>query len=177
MDKNRRTEILSMNLREMKKTLPSALQTKLIVSKGNQDHEPLPQNVIKPWVLSLSNQTYVSRNKVGHELLHHCRHGFVLDDPYIRKTRFYVDYHRLHDPGLKNYYNRVLVRNRLKKLDLVTTDDDAICTSEEFMDYIRYLDSNINHNLTEVTKLNVTIINFTSSLFEKGVLIRMCLIL
>lgn len=156
MDKNRHIEILSLNLREIKKSLPSAWQTKLIVSKENQDHEALPQNVIKPWMLSLSNQTHVSRNKVGHDLLHHCRHGFILDDPFMRKTRFYVDYHRLHDPGLKSYYARVPVRNRLKRLDLISEDDDAICTNREFMDYIRYLDTNISYNLIQMEKLDVS---------------------
>ena len=156
MDKNHRIEILSLNLKDVKKSLRSAWQTKFIVSKNNQDNEPLPQNVIKPWMLSLSNQIFVSRNKVGHELLHHCRHGFVLDDPYIRKTRFYVDYHRMHDPGLKNYYSRVPVRNRLKRLDLVSEDDDAICTSKEFMDYIRYLNTNISYNLIQMKELDVS---------------------
>ncbi|XP_055301244.1 uncharacterized protein LOC129567897 [Sitodiplosis mosellana] len=153
MNENHRADILSLNLKDIKKSLPSALQTKLIVSKENQDNEPLPQNIIKPWMLSISSQTCVSRNKVGQELLQHCRHGFVLDDPYIRETRFYVDYHRMHDPGLKSYYTSIPVRNRVKKLELVTGENDALCTNKEFMDYIRYLDTNINHNLTQVKQL------------------------
>lgn len=155
MNKNHRADILSLNFKDIQKSLPSALQTKLIVSKENQDNEPLHQNIIKPWMLTLSNQTFVSRNKVGHELLHHCRNGFVLDDPYIRNTRFYVDYHRMHDPGLKNYYSSPLVRNRVRKLNLLSKDDDAICTNKEFVDYLRYLDANVNRNLVQTKELQV----------------------
>lgn len=127
------------------------------MSEENEDNKPLPQNIIKPWMLSLSNQTFASRNKVGEELLHHCRNGFVLDDPYIRKTRFYVDYHRMHDPGLKQYYTSIPVRNRVKKLGYLTEGNDAICSSKEFVDYLRYLDTNINYNLTQANKIKVRI--------------------
>lgn len=155
MNKNHRTEILSLNLRDIKKSLPSATQTKLIVTKENTENEPLPQTIIKPWMLTLCKQILVSRNKVGKELLHHCRHGFVLDDPYIRETRFFVEYHRMHDPGLKSYYDSIPVRNRVKKLELVTKDNDAICTNKEFVDYLRYLDTNINYNLIKFNEFKV----------------------
>lgn len=155
MKKNNRFDILSLNLKEIKRRLTSALHTKLIVSKELGDTIPLTQNVPKPWMLSLSEQIVVSREKVGKELLQHCRNGFILDDPYIRRTRFFVDYHRMHDEGLKRYYDSVPVRSRVKKLKLVSEENDAICTYKEFADYIRYLDSNAEYNLLQREKSEV----------------------
>lgn len=154
-----RFDILSLNTKEIKRSLPSVPQTKLVVSKNNKDSPPLAQAIIKPWMLSLSNQVFVSRNKIGRELLQHCKNGFLLNDPYIRSTRFFVDYHRMHDPALRRYYSTIPVRNRLKKLKLISTEDDAICTHKEFVDYLRYLDSNLNINLTELDKNEVRIIH------------------
>lgn len=152
---NQRVDFLSLNLKEIKRTHPSKTQTKLIVSNERKNSQPLSQSIIKPWMISLSNQVIVSRNKIGEELLQHCQNGFVLSDPFIRDTRFYVDYHRFHDPALKSYYNRIPVRNRLKKLELVTNDNDAICTQKEFVDYLRYLDSNLDYNFLQQQKLEV----------------------
>lgn len=144
-----RCDILSLNLKEIRKSLPSSLQTKLIVEDEKKSSNHLNQSVIKPWMLSLSNHVAVSREKVGNELLHHCRHGFILDDPYIQSTRFFVDYHRMHDPALKRYYKSIPVRNRLKKLQLIAGENDAICTHKEFVEYLRYLDTNANYNIAE----------------------------
>lgn len=104
-------------------------------------------------MLSLSNQVALSRHKVGEEILHHCRNGFVLDDPYIRSTRFFVDYHRMHDPGLKRYYSSIPVKNRLRKLRLLTNENDAICTQREFVDYLRYLDTIANYKLAQAAAI------------------------
>lgn len=152
---NKRFDILSLNLRNIRRTLPSASQTKLIVLQENEDSQPFAQTVIKQWMLTLSNQIFISRNKVGNELLQHCRRGFILDDPYIRETRFYVEYHRLHDPALQKYYASMPVKNRLKKLHLVSQENDAKCTHKEFTDYIRYLDTNLNYNITQKELLEV----------------------
>lgn len=153
-----RLDILSLNLKDIKRSLPSAPQTKLVVSNDDKDATPLNQSVIKPWMLSVSNQVLVSRNKIGNTLLQRRKSAFILDDPNIRRTRFFVDYHRLHDPALRRYYHSTPVRNRLKKLKLISTQNDAICTHREFVEYLRYLDRNQNLNQTESDKIEVFIL-------------------
>lgn len=151
-----RFEILSLNLSDIKRSQkPSAQRTKLILSEDHKDSKPLPQYVVKPWTLTLSNKVLVSRNKVGARLLQHCRNGFLLDDPFIQRSRFFVDYHRLHDPGLKRYYNSIPVRNRLRKLRSVTSQNDALCTPQQFVEYLRYLDNNIAIREFELEKARV----------------------
>lgn len=166
-----REEFLSLNLKELKATSPNSLNTKLILSKGENETTPMTQRIIKPWLVSLSKQIFVSRNKIGESLLQNCRHGFLLDDPNIIKSRFYVDYHRLHDPALKRYYNSVPVRNRLKKLGLVNSEDDAECTPKELVEYLEYLDRNLTvlkaHTaLKEVNALEMLRRKFACFLFE-----------
>lgn len=139
-----REEFLALNMKDLKQSSPSSLQTKLVLSKGPRNTLPMTQRIIKPWIASLSDQIFVSRNKVGRGLLQHCRHGFQLDDPHIRQTRFFVDYHRLHDPALKRYYKSVPVRNRLKKLNAMNAENDAECTPTEFVEYLNYLDRNLS---------------------------------
>lgn len=139
-----REEFLSLNLKELRTSSPHSLNTKLILSKGENETVPMTQRIIKPWLVSLSKQIFISRSKIGHSLLQNCRHGFHLDDPNMIKSRFYVDYHRLHDPALKRYYNSVPVRNRLKKLGLVNSQDDAECTPKELVEYLEYLDRNLS---------------------------------
>lgn len=163
-----RRDILALNLKELKRALPNVSQTKLVVLEEDSRSQPLPQHIVKPWVISLSDQVFVSRNKICHGLLQHCRHGFILDDPYIRESRFFVDYHRLHDPGLKRYYNSIPVRNRLEELNLVTSENDAECTPKEFAEYLKYLERNLDYRLLRSSELEVMLekiyVNFGSVL-------------
>lgn len=139
-----REEFLALNMKELKQSSPSSLQTKLVLSKNEKDTLPMTQRIIKPWIASLSNQIFVSRNKIGHGLLQRCRHGFQLDDPHIRESRFFVEYHRLHDPALKHYYKSIPIRNRLRKLNAINSENDAECTPREFVEYLNYLDRNLS---------------------------------
>lgn len=148
----RRLDILSLNSKEIKQLAP---QTKLILSKTKKGTQPLIQTLTKPWMLSLSNQIFISRNKIGSKLLRNFKNEFLLDDPYILKSRFFVDYHRMHDPALRRYYNSVPVKNRLKKLKLISTENDAICTYREFVEYLQYLNSKLNSDRMEEDRLNV----------------------
>lgn len=148
----RRLDILSLNLKEIKQSAP---QTKLILSKATKETEASIQTITKPWMLSLSNQVFISRNKIGSKLLRNFKNEFLLDDPYILKTRFFVDYHRMHDPALRRYYNSIPVKNRLKKLKLISTENDAICTHKEFIEYLQYLNSKLNSDRLEEDRLNV----------------------
>lgn len=148
----RRLDILSLNLKEIKQSAPL---TKLILSETTKGTAPSIQTITKPWMPSLSNQVLISRNKIGRKLLRNFKNDFLLDDPYILRTRFFVDYHRMHDPALRRYYNSIPVKNRLKKLKLISTENDAICTHKEFVEYLQYLDSKLKSDRMKEDRLNV----------------------
>lgn len=148
--KIRRLDILSLNLKELKQL---SLQTKSILSKTTKGTQLSNQTLIEPWMLSLSNQVFISRNKIGSKLLGNFKTKFSLDDPYILNTRFFVDYHRMHDPALRRYYNSIPVKNRLKKLKLISTENDAICTHKEFVEYQQYLKNKLNSDRLAEDKL------------------------
>lgn len=150
-----RIDILSLDIKSIKNSLNSKSNTRLSVSSKKADSPPFDHNTIKPWIARSSPQFLVSRNKIGEELLKHCRTGFLLDDPNLYRTRFFVDYHRLHDPALIRYYNSVPVKNRLRKLNLLNESDDAICTNQEFVEYLRYLDDLRKMQLVEARKSEV----------------------
>lgn len=151
-----RFDVLSLNVKAIKSSLNTASFTKLNVVKEKQpDSKSYDLNSILPWVSSSSSQFAVSRNKISNELLKHCPNGFRLDDPNMNKSRFFVDYHRLHDPALKRYYSSAPIKNRLKKLEMINERNDAICTNKEFVEYIRYLDSIRAQNLANSLKLEV----------------------
>lgn len=132
-----RCDILSLDPKELR----SKTSTKLQVSQDDMASVSVDQNLVRPWMISPSNLFLLSRQKIGTQLLEHCRNGFQLDDPYMHQTRFFVDYQRLHDPALKEYYNTVPVRNRLKRLDIISEKCDVICSNKDFVEYLRYLDS------------------------------------
>lgn len=148
-----RWDILSLNFRDLK-SLTSKKNSKLQVSKENLQSQPINQNLIRPWMISPSNQFLLSRHKVGNELLKHCRNGFHLDDPHMYKSRFCVNYYRLHDPALKRYYKKASVKSRLKKLNLINEKSDAICSNKDFVEYLRYLDDIRVKNLGKSLKLS-----------------------
>ncbi|XP_055301245.1 uncharacterized protein LOC129567898 [Sitodiplosis mosellana] len=132
-----RWNYLSLNIKDLKK---STSGTKLQVTKNDESTPPINHSAILPWI-TVFKHFQMTRDKVGMDLLKGCRNGFHLDDPYIRNTRFFTEYHRLHDPGLKRYYNSIPVKNRMKKLQLINDGNDAICTNKEMIEYLRYLDS------------------------------------
>lgn len=150
-----RTDLLALNLKGLRRALPTVSQTKLVVLNKDNKTQPLPSHIVKPWIISLSDQVFVSRNKIARSLLQRCRHGFRLDDPNIRDSRFFVDYHRLHDPALKRYYSSIPVRNRLRQLNLITSENDAECTPKEFAQYLKYLERNLDYRLSQCAELEV----------------------
>lgn len=151
-----RTDILSLDFKVIRNLLNDRAHTKFnVVKKENPVLKSFDLNSIIPWISSSSKQFVLSRHKIGTELIKHCRNGFRLDDPHLIRSRFFVNYHRLHDPALKRYYNSTPVKNRLKKLELLNERNDAICTSKEFIEYVRYLDSFRAQNLLKLIKFEV----------------------
>lgn len=133
-----RSDYLSLNTKDIKNHLRPTNRTKFAVTEDGVDKANLERS---SWVLSSSNQFAVSRNKIGKTLLKDQHYDFLLDDPLMNKTRFFVEYNRLHDPSLEVYYNSRPVRNRLEQQCLITKENDAVCSTKEFAEYLRYLDS------------------------------------
>lgn len=129
-----RIDYLSLNLKEIKKQPANRIH--LAVSEDDVEQR-LEQSA---WVLSNSSQIAVSRNKIAKPLLKQQRYDFLLDDPAMQQSRFCVEYHRLQDPGLKNYFNSLSVRKRLGQLSMLSEENDAICSIKDFAEYLRYLD-------------------------------------
>lgn len=157
MDRNRkisRTDYLSLNLKDIKNRIQSTKRTEFAVTEDGVDKMNLEHS---SWVLSSSDQLAVSRNKIGKPLLKDQHYDFLLDDPLMNKSRFFVEYHRLHDPALERYYNSLPIRNRLKNQCLVTKENDAVCSTKEFAEYLRYLESLQSMNLVNFMKNSVCI--------------------
>lgn len=112
--------------------------TKLCVSTSQGiDLEPLDQQW--PLAISVSNQVLISLHKVGERLQKPHNDNFDLDDPYMYETRFNVEYRPLYDPNLKNHYTRLSMQRRLRKLELLSENCDAMCRRKDFFQYLRYL--------------------------------------
>lgn len=155
-----RRDILALNFKDLKNVLTAQQNAKLQVSKDAEHSSPLHQQIIVPWICTSSNHFELSRHKIANKLLKDCRNGFELDDPNMYKTRFFVDYHRLHDPALKRYYKSVPVKNRLKKLHLINSSNDAICSNKDFIEYLRYLDGIRTKKLANTMQLQVCTLLF-----------------
>lgn len=130
---------LPLNVKSYRKPVQNGDHTELAILENGVE-VPSAANSLKSWILSTPHRICVSRNKLGKSLLKCHRNGFQLDDPHLYQTRFYVEYHRLQDPGLKRYFNTEVVRKRLAQLNMVTEQNDVICTRKEFADYLRYLE-------------------------------------
>lgn len=149
-----RWQFLALNVKDIKK---STFGTKLRVTRNNESTPPLDQTELVPWVMPL-DQFQMTRNQIGAKLLKRCRNGFYLDDPKMNESKFCIEYHRLHDPSLKRYYNSVAVKNRLKKLELINDGNDVICTNKEMMEYLRYLDGIRSRNIATLMKEKVCLL-------------------
>lgn len=110
-----------------------------MLKSGGMNSMPISQTF--PLMISSDNQILKTRNKLGQQLYKSHHNDFDLDDPYMHESRFHVEYHRLHDPALKSYFELPLVKENLIKSGMLTNDDDVICSVEEFNDYMRYLNS------------------------------------
>lgn len=155
-----RLNYLSLNLKTIKSLENSVPHIKLTVSNGNIDSPLIDPSTFNPSIFSRTRHFLLSRNKVGNELIKRCRNGFQLDDPYMKKSRFFVDYHRMHDPALKHYFHSIPVRDRLKRLELINQQNDAMCSTREFTEYIRYLESIRAHNEAYSQKIKVFFLKF-----------------
>lgn len=151
-----RWKYLSLNFKDIKKFNSG---TKLKVFKNNESTAAIDQSEIMPWITTFK-QFQLTRHELGTKLLKQCRNGFLLDDPYMNRSRFCIEYHRLHDPGLKRYYNSIPVKNRLKKLRLVNEGNDAMCTKKEMIEYLRYLDGIRSQNIAKAMKEKVILFLF-----------------
>ncbi|CAH2222376.1 Hypothetical predicted protein [Pelobates cultripes] len=65
--------------------------------------------------------------------------SFDLDDPQLHLMK--TTYNNLHDPHLKQYYNRKKIKQRLFDGGFITSDDQVICTLKEYNQYREYLSS------------------------------------
>lgn len=135
-----RLNILSLDMKRIKSFIHSCNTIELAVSEDGVDIENFDPSVIS-WVHAVSNNIHLSRNKIGKSLLKSQRYGFLLNDPHMYQSRFCVEYHRMHDPALKRYFNSVPVRKRLESLGVVTKQDNVLCSKKEFAEYLRYLES------------------------------------
>lgn len=151
-----RIDYLSLNTKDIKNHIRSKSRTELAAT---DNYVNAPQLERITWLPSTSNQLAVSRNKIGKSLLKNQRNDFLLDDPLMHRTRFFVEYHRLHDPGLKRYFESPPIRNRMRKQCFVSVGNDAVCSTREFIDYIRYLERlrSMNHldSLKHLQKLKI----------------------
>lgn len=139
-DKNfSRIDLLAIDVKTVKDFIRPGKRTELAVSQNGVDIPSFDPSV-KSWVLSVPINISITRNKIGKSLLQHHQNGFVLDDPHMYQSRFCVEYHRLQDPALKRYYKSVPVRKRLEHLGLITKQNNVLCSTKEFADYLRYLE-------------------------------------
>lgn len=129
--------------------------TKLCISKpGGLDFMPLDQKF--PKEIITSSQVLISRHKIGQQLYKQQRFDFDLDDPHMFESRFNVEYHRLHDPGLKSLFSSTVVKNHLRKIGMLSENGDAICSIKEFNEYLRYLDKMQSKQIIESLKAKVS---------------------
>ncbi|XP_031623056.1 fibrous sheath-interacting protein 2 [Contarinia nasturtii] len=136
-----RFDILSLNFNAVKNYLRFENRTNLVVTIDGVDIPTCDPSIL-PWCMIFSSpyKPPLLPNKIGKSLFKQHRNGFHLNDPHMKQTRFFVDYHRLHDPALERYFNSAPVRKRLEKLGLVTQENDALCSTKEFVEYIHYLE-------------------------------------
>lgn len=136
-----RVDVLSLDFKTIKNYIHSEHRTEFIITVDGIDIPRCDLSII-PWLMifSLPYKIPLIANKIGKSIFKQNRKEFQLNDPHIKHSRFHVDYHRLHDPALKQYFNSPPVRKRLEKLGLVTQDNYALSSMREFTEYIRYLE-------------------------------------
>lgn len=149
-----RRDILSLDVKTIREIIRVGKHTELAVSEDGVDIPNFDPSV-RSWVLSVPNNISITRNKIGKSLLKQHQHGFLLHDPYMYQSRFCVEYHRLQDPALKNYFNSAPVRKRLENLGYVTKQDNVLCSTREFAEYLRYLEGLHALEIAEVMKNSV----------------------
>lgn len=135
----RRHDALSLNPKWFKDSLAPQKELELSVVENGIDISKQNRS-ISAWMLSAANNVSLSCNKLGKPLLKKRGGGFILDDPHMHQSRFFVEYHRLQDPALRRYLNSVPIRKRLRELGFVTKENHVISTTKEFAEYMRYLD-------------------------------------
>lgn len=163
-----RIDYLSLNMNDVRKHLANSVHFEL---SGDNVDKRLEQT---SWVLATqSKQIAVSRHKIGKSLLKHQRNEFLLDDPAMNQTRFFVEYHRLQDPGLKNYFKSVPVRNRLRQLNMITDANDAVCSNRELADYLRYIDRLKSLDHASFIKHTVNL-HFKLKIFKSKMTMNLC---
>lgn len=167
---NSRLDILSLNLGAIKEIVRSGRHFQLALSENGVELPKLDRS-LKSWAHSTPYDISFSRNKIGTPLIKPHRNGFLLHDPHMFQSRFFVDYHRLQDPGLKKYLKSPTVRNRLRELNLMSDDDDVICTKKEFAEYLRYLEQIRALSFGNLTSMAVRIIAITKKYFFSPILL------
>lgn len=134
-----RYDILSLDVKTVRNFIRTEKQTKLALSEDGVDFPGFDPSV-RSWVLSIPNNISVTRQKIGKSLLKQHQNGFQLNDPHMYQSRFCVEYHRMQDPALKQYFKSAPVRQRLECLGVITKQDNVLCSTKEFAEYLRYLE-------------------------------------
>lgn len=115
-----RTEFLSLNTRELKKTIHDASDKNTLLNP---------------------NQSSVGQLKIGKSPLKLTSWDFCLDDPDMHRSRYCVEYHRLQDPFLRRFLKSTSIRKRLQDLKMVSKNNEIICSAKELAEYLRF----VNH--------------------------------
>ncbi|KAK6303295.1 hypothetical protein J4Q44_G00257490 [Coregonus suidteri] len=88
----------------------------------------------------------LSRANLGKKL-YQPMSDFNLNDPNCHVMR--PTYNSLHDPNLNEYYHQKEIHGKLKKRNLITEDDNVVCSLKEYNTYKQYLDTvKTNHDKT-----------------------------
>lgn len=109
-----------------------------ILNVSDSSIEKCRINEYSPLVIQTNKTTKLSRNKVGVPLKKSTAwNDFDLTDPYLYQTS--IKYYPLHDPALKTYFRRPVVKRKLMDMNFVSDKDDAYCSVKDFNDYMRCL--------------------------------------
>lgn len=161
-----RFDFLSLDTKTIKEFIRPGKHTELAASENGVDIPSFDPSV-RSWVLSIPNNISITRNKIGKTLLKRHQNGFILHDPHMHESRFCVDYHRLQDPALRRYFKSGPVRERLESLGLVTKQNNVLCSTKEFAEYLRYLEVLHSIEIAEGIRNTVRNTRILRFLFEK----------
>lgn len=134
-----RFDFLSLDAKVIKEIIHPGKHTELAASENGVDIPSFDPSV-RSWVLSVPNNIPITRNKLGKTLLKQHQNGFILHDPHMYQSRFCVEYHRMQDPALRRYFKSAPVRQRLESLGVITKQNNVLCSTREFAEYLRYLE-------------------------------------
>lgn len=103
--------------------------------------EIMPLDQKFPFAFASAKQVLYSCHKIGCRLFTPDNVDFDLNDPFLYRTRFTIEYNSLYDPALESYFRRQPVRKKLLKAKQLNDRDDAVCSKRYFFEYVRFLEN------------------------------------